>query len=242
MELFSQFGMFFASRWLHILSGITWIGLLYYFNFVQVPSFATMDAGARTEAIDKLASRALWWFRWAAVATVVTGVLILGFQDPNGFDPDYWGTIQGSSILTGILMGIIMFLNVWGVIWRNQKVVLASAAQVLAGGQPLPEAAAAGRKALLASRTNTVLSIPMVWFMTFTSHFSGKYTNADGTLAYWLIVFAIVILIEANGLGLLAGTDPGPTKKPLETVKGAIISGFVVWVVLYLLWEVLFSF
>ncbi len=241
MELFTQFGMYFASRWLHIISGVTWIGLLYYFNFVQVPSFGAMEAGARMEAIDKLASRALWWFRWAAVATVVTGILILGFQDPNGFSPDYLGTIQGTSILTGILMGIIMFLNVWGVIWRNQKIVLASAAQVLAGGQALPEAAGAGRKALLASRTNAVLSISMVWFMTFTSHFSGLYTNLDGTLPYWLIVFAIVILVEANGLGLLAGTDPGPTKKPLETVKGAIISGFVLWAIFYLLWEVLFS-
>ena len=78
--IISRNGGAFVSRWLHVIVGITWIGLLYYFNFVQVPAFAEMEAAARNNAIDKLASRALWWFRWAAVATVVTGLLILLFQ------------------------------------------------------------------------------------------------------------------------------------------------------------------
>ncbi|MEY2740633.1 MAG: hypothetical protein RL283_735, partial [Actinomycetota bacterium] len=73
-----------GMRWLHILAGIMWIGLLYYFNFVQVPAFAELDAGARNQAVDKLASRALWWFRWAAVATLVFGVLILLVQEGSG--------------------------------------------------------------------------------------------------------------------------------------------------------------
>ena len=80
LDIFSRGGYAFISRYLHVVVGITWIGLLYYFNFVQVPAFAEMEAAARNNAIDKLASRALWWFRWAAVATVVTGLLILGFQ------------------------------------------------------------------------------------------------------------------------------------------------------------------
>ena len=81
LDIFSKEGFAFLSRWAHVVVGITWIGLLYYFNFVQVPAFAEMEAAARNNAIDKLACRALWWFRWAAVATVVTGILILGFQD-----------------------------------------------------------------------------------------------------------------------------------------------------------------
>ena len=78
--IISRGGGAFASRWLHVVVGITWIGLLYYFNFVQVPAFAEMDPAARNNAMDKIAWRALWWFRWAAVATVVTGLLILIFQ------------------------------------------------------------------------------------------------------------------------------------------------------------------
>src|SRR5216684_5353769 len=84
LNIISRNGGAFASRWAHVVVGITWIGLLYYFNFVQVPSFAEMDAAARNNAVDKLASRALWWFRWAAVATVGTGIMILLFQGGNG--------------------------------------------------------------------------------------------------------------------------------------------------------------
>ena len=73
----SDGGLEFLLRWAHVLAGITWIGLLYYFNFVQVPAFAELDAGARNQAVDKLASRALWWFRWAAAATFALGILIL---------------------------------------------------------------------------------------------------------------------------------------------------------------------
>src|SRR5215467_3861090 len=94
LDIFSRGGYAYLSRWLHVVVGITWIGLLYYFNFVQVPAFAEMEAAARNNAIDKLASRALWWFRWAAVATVATGILILLFQqqgtDPQLISGTYW--------------------------------------------------------------------------------------------------------------------------------------------------------
>ncbi len=76
LDIFDNFGLNFLVRYAHVLAGITWIGLLYYFNFVQVPAFAALDAGARNQAVDKLASRALWWFRWAAVATFLFGLLI----------------------------------------------------------------------------------------------------------------------------------------------------------------------
>src|SRR5687768_2924276 len=158
-------------RWLHIVFGITWIGLLYYFNFVQVPSFAAFgDEGrARNIAIDKLARRALWWFRWAAVATAITGLLI-AFTTEGYFENEFGKRPSGIAISVGMLLGIIMLLNVWGVIWRNQKVVLANAANLVAGGEADPNAAAAGRKAFMASRMNTIFSVSMVYFMVTAGH------------------------------------------------------------------------
>ncbi|MEN9504360.1 MAG: hypothetical protein RI958_286, partial [Actinomycetota bacterium] len=115
---FSQAGLGnFGFRWLHILVGIMWIGLLYYFNFVQVPAFAAFgDEGrARNIAIDKVARKALWWFRWAAVSTFVTGILIT-IITPNyfsGVGEDSWGVFAGNiAISTGMLLGTIMMLNV----------------------------------------------------------------------------------------------------------------------------------
>ena len=112
----------------------------------------------------------LWWFRWAAAATVGFGLILIVQQDAktgnsNLFTGDYWKSSQGVSIATGILLGVTMFLNVWGVIWRNQKVVIANARNVQAGGAADPAAADAGRKALLASRMNTIFSLPMLFFM-----------------------------------------------------------------------------
>ena len=128
IQIFEHVGLDFVARWAHVLMGITWIGLLYYFNFVQVPSFAQMDAAARNNAIDKLASRALWWFRWAAAATFGFGVIILLLQtgDPgtNAGDSDYWKMPHGMSIATGMLLGITMFVNVWLVIWPRTKFAL----------------------------------------------------------------------------------------------------------------------
>ena len=176
LDIFSRGGYAYLSRYLHVVVGITWIGLLYYFNFVQVPAFAEMEAAARNNAIDKLASRALWWFRWAAVATVVTGLLILAFTEykPGSSEltsMDYFKGAQGISIATGILLALTMFVNVWGIIWRNQKIVIANARNVQAGGEADPAAAPKGRLALMASRQNTIFSLPMLIFMVGTAHF-----------------------------------------------------------------------
>lgn len=230
----------FAFRWLHIIFGIAWIGLLYYFNFVQVPAFATYaDAAARNESIDKLARRALWWFRWAAVATVVMGLLIMGITE------DYFSAESGRTvaILTGALLGIIMFLNVWGVIWRNQKVVLANAVQVMGGGQPLPNLATAQRAAAMASRQNVFFSVTMIWFMAFAPHLAGAYDTSDsGALwAYWIITLVVVALLELNALGIIGGTKAGGLNWPYESVRNVIISAFALWFVMWLLWEILFA-
>ena len=105
-----------------------------------------------------------------------------------------------------MLLGTIMMLNVWGVIWRNQKVVLANAANVLAGGEADPTAAAAGRKAFMASRQNTVFSVSMLFFMVFKSHSPALIVTevASGKMgAYWVIAIIIIVVLELNALGLL---------------------------------------
>jgi uncharacterized membrane protein len=238
LELFSQNGGIFLSRYAHYAAGITWIGLLYYFNFVQTPAFATFDAPARTEAISKLVPRALWWFRWAAVFTVLSGFFILGFQE--NFDGDYMKSPAGVSISTGALLGIIMLANVWGVIWRNQKTVIKSAQGVMEGQAALPEAADAGRRAALASRTNTVLSIPLLFFMAFTGHLAPLYTG-DKRGLYWAVSIIVIAVLELNGLGVIGGIGQGPTKKYLEKHTTAIATGAGLAVAFYLWFEVCFA-
>jgi uncharacterized membrane protein len=241
--IISRNGGAFLSRWLHVVVGITWIGLLYYFNFVQVPAFAEMEGAARNNAIDKLASRALWWFRWAAVATVVTGILILSFQEYGGkaelYSADYTKTTGGIAIFTGILLALTMFLNVWLVIWPNQKKVIANARNVQAGGEADPNAAAAGRKALLASRMNAIYSFTMLFFMVGTAHFFGagfKLLPSGGDRAtYWAIALVIWALLELNALGVIGGTKPGGLNWIYDTHKAALITGFVLVVVYYVL-------
>ncbi|MGZ4714051.1 MAG: urate hydroxylase PuuD [Acidimicrobiia bacterium] len=229
LDIFSKSGFAYLSRWAHVVVGITWIGLLYYFNFVQVPAFGEMEAAARNNAIDKLASRALWWFRWAAVTTVVSGLLILGFQEQLD-DMDYFKSPTGMAIAVGILLALTMFVNVWGIIWRNQKIVIANARNVQAGGEPDPAAADAGRRAFLASRMNTIFSLPMLVFMVGTSHFpysSSLGQPSGGTrAAYWLIMLAIWIVFELNALGVIGGIKPGGTNVVFDTHKNALITGF----------------
>src|SRR5271170_2187767 len=143
--LFSTDGGLFLLRWVHFFAGVTWIGLLYYFNFVQGPFFAETDAATKSGAIQKLVPRALWWFRWGAMYTIATGLLILmirGHRDGMQIFATSWGV----SILTGFALGICMWANVWFVIWPGQQVVIASATQVAKGGQAIPEAAARGAR------------------------------------------------------------------------------------------------
>jgi uncharacterized membrane protein len=248
MELFNQEGLSFALRWLHVLAGIAWIGLLYYFNLVQVPAFAAYgDEGkARNISIDKLARRALWWFRWAAVVTLVLGLLIIGVTEnymQNFMSEDSaFGLPHNSAIFVGMLMGILMAANVWMVIWKNQKVVLANAANVLGGGEADPNAAGAGRRALLASRQNLIFSISMLFYMVGASHFFGPlYDGNSAGKAWTFVIIAVVIgaILELNCLGKLGGTaNTNKLLWPYESHKNAIISAVALWVVLYILGEI----
>lgn len=159
--------------WIHVLAGITWIGLLYYFNFVQVPALADAasdEGGPGGAGITKyVAPRALWWFRWGALVTWLSGAAALGHlkifvpaftlgMSGGSFDP------QAFNIGVGAWLGTIMLFNVWGLIWPNQKKILgikqASADEI----------AKARKVALMASRTNTLLSIPMLMSMVAYGH------------------------------------------------------------------------
>lgn len=247
LHIFDNDGLNFAARWAHVLTGITWIGLLYYFNFVQVPAFAELEAGTRSSAIDKIASRALWWFRWAAAATFLFG-LMLGFipDGPGGkgifTQSDYFKTPAGVAIATGMLLGITMFLNVWGVIWRNQKLVIANARNVLAGGQADPKAADAGRRAALASRMNTIFSLPMLFFMIGAVHFfniAGYDTSSDRAV-YWIVTLVVFAILELSALGVIGGFGQNLTNWIYEDHKRAIGAGLVLVVFWYALWELIF--
>jgi len=165
---FNQLGL---ARWFHIVSGVFWIGLLYYFNAVQVPALAEAAAdkgGPGGAGVTKyVAPRALFWFRWSALVTWLAGAWLLGARFVPAFTFGAAGMPEGSSgvdlstltIGIGAWLGTIMLFNVWGLIWPNQKKIL--------GIVPATdeEKAKARRIAFLASRTNTALSLPMLFFM-----------------------------------------------------------------------------
>jgi uncharacterized membrane protein len=140
-------GPFFT--FLHVISGVLWIGLLYYFNFVQIPTVPKIPADLKPAIGKYIAPEALFWFRWAAAATVATGLIVFAS-----------GTaVINGTIIIGALLGLIMAYNVWFIIWPNQKIAL--------GIEPGDDAAKAkaARLAMLTSRTNFVLSIPMLYCM-----------------------------------------------------------------------------
>lgn len=147
--------------WLHVIVGVMWIGLLYYFNFVQVPAVgaALAEEGPGPAAINKyVAPRALFWFRWAALATWITGLAILGKATMPAFTFQTGFAVIGM----GAWLGTIMLINVWMIIWPNQRRIL-GLNEVASSAD---EIAAAKFKALMASRVNTALSIPMLLAMS----------------------------------------------------------------------------
>jgi uncharacterized membrane protein len=221
----------FFLRWIHFLAGITWIGILYYFNFVQTPFFAETEAPVRTGAIQKLVPRALWWFRWGAMFTFLAGILMYLMRLGEMGAGLFFTSSYGVTITLGGLIGTIMFLNVWLVIWPNQQTVIASTNQVAQGGQALPAAAGAARRAALTSRTNTVFSIPMLFFMGAASHYTSLVGPSRSDAVFWILSLIIIGAVEYNAL---VGTQ-GATKKPLDSVAGALWSGFILTAVFYVL-------
>jgi uncharacterized membrane protein len=221
-------GWEFLFRWLHFLAGITWIGVLYYFNFIQTPFFGTDLGGQAKSAMTRgLVPNALWWFRWGAMFTFLSGWTIVLMKLGSGLS---LGDGYMTRILTGGVMGTFMWFNVWFVIWPAQQVVIKSAEQVAAGGEAIPEAAARGSRAGLASRTNTLFSIPLLFFMGSASHL-GTFNNGSNDAAYWVVAGIVMLAFEINAL-----IGPGlATQKPLGSVSGTIHAGLGLTLLLYLI-------
>lgn len=193
------------ARWGHLLFGMTWIGLLYYFNFIQGGYFKSATPEGLADGKAKLAPAALWWFRWGAMFTFLTGLVLLVSVHHLKVMNDY--------IIVGATMGTLMFLNVWLIIWPNQKIAL---------GMVEGDAATAGAKALLASRTNTLFSAPMAFFMLAGPHYAG-YGMGVGSMAMW-IALAIVGVLEVNAVVGKQG--------PMTTVRGVIVSSLVLTLII----------
>ena len=206
------FNMLF--RFGHILVGITWIGLLYYFNFIQTEYFKEAEEDARKDAVAKLAPRALWWFRWAALFTFLTGLMLLHQITAR----------IGTEIILGVTMGTLMMLNVWGIIWRNQKIVL---------GIKDGDVAVAAAKAGLASRTNTLFSVPMLMYMVYSAHAPGSYLVLNDWSSNSLIVGLLIIFaIEANAIW-------GKMIPAIASVRAVITSSFILAVIFKLITDLL---
>src|SRR5262245_26103776 len=226
MESMSFEGWYILLRWFHLLSGIAWIGMLYYFNLVQTPFFGTELGGQAKSLMTRgLVPNALWWFRWGAMFTFITGVLYLltrwGHQSVP-LSSDYM-----TRILTGGLLGTTMWANVWFVIWPAQQVVIANATKVAAGGEADPTAAGRGARAGLASRTNTLFSIPMVFFMVSAQSFPSL--GVEKLALYWIIALGFVGVLEINAL---VGTGQA-RQKPLSTIAGTIHLGLALTFILF---------
>lgn len=230
LALFTSDGLLFLFRWIHFLAGVAWIGMLWYFNFVQGVYFGQAEPAAKTDATKKLVPIALWYFRWGAMFTFLSGwiyIAIRVYQSSAALDSL---TVWLASILTGGTLGTFMWFNVWFVIWPRQKLVIAAA-----NGTAVENLPAISRRAFLASRTNTLFSIPMLFFMGASAHLMNVMRVDSGHVGIWLIVMLVlVLLMEANAL---LATN-GVTTKPIEKVNGVITSGFVLTLVFYVLMEV----
>ena len=231
MALMSGDGVMFLLRWIHFLSGITWIGLLYYFNFVQIPFVGETQPAERGALVSKLVPRALWWFRWGAMFTFLSGWLIILDRMGRG---GFFAGSYGWAILLGGLLGSIMWANVWFVIWPKQKIVIQNALDTGAGKPANPAAAPAGARAGLASRTNTLFSIPMLFFMGAASHLTLGVPRSGA--AFWIVALIIMAAVEVNAL---AGKPGTATTKMLATVKGTLWAGFILTAVFYLWFEIM---
>ncbi len=225
-SLLGMDGIMFILRWLHLFFGIIWIGHLYYFNFTQGAFMAEADAASKSGVLTKLLPRALWWFRWGAMWTMVTGLLYLGLKGHIAKDFGiYTDTSWGISILIGSALGLTMWANVWFIIWPNQKIVIQSATQVAGGGQALPTAPASAAKALLASRTNTLFSIPMLFFMGASSHLPYGVSETSKVSLLFIVLAILWVILEGNAIKGKLGM--------MTKINGVITYGFALTAVIY---------
>lgn len=224
----------FLFRYFHIIGGVAWIGVLWYINFIQGGYVGGLDAAGQTTAKQKLFPKVMWYFRYGALLTFLTGVALIGIK---GFDPKGMGLLIGqpvwnawfAKIFPGFMFATIMFLNVWLVIWPRQKKVIAAA-----NGEKIDGVPAMARRGFLASRTNTLLSIPMLFFMAAANNLKIRDVSSAQLQLWIIIVSGVLLLIEANAL--FTTNDPAAkpaTFKPFESIKGVIHMGFLLTILLY---------
>lgn len=185
-DMFSNFHLFF--RWLHVIAGITWIGMLYFFNFVNLQFQTSIDDATKKVVNAPLILRALWWFRWGAMITFLAGLVLftmnymytpgLGFGPSELFSDASGLTGRAIWILFGMTLGFIMWFNVWMIIWPTQR-------RIFGGLIPADQLPAARKKAALFSKINTFLSGPMLFGMLAAPHY--------GAANFMTIVVVIVI-------------------------------------------------
>jgi uncharacterized membrane protein len=192
-------------RWLHILAGITWIGHLYFFNFVNVPLQGKLDKDTKKVVNPQLLPRALWWFRWGSMITLLAGLLLMYMMYglPTKSDSKLWFDVDGKFsgrgmwISFGALLAIVMFLNVWLVIWPLQKKLITWTRD----GQAPPEMAATAARAKLFSRINTFLSGPMLFGMVMAPHLS--------TMNWQTLLLAVVVGVGVIWLCIKSSATAG---------------------------------
>jgi uncharacterized membrane protein len=222
MTLFSGAAAEFWMRWLHYFFGILWIGHLFYFNFSQTPFMAEADAATKSGVQQKLFPRTLFWFRWGAMFTFLTGWGMIGHKMGMGVPMvSSWGI----SVFTGGILGTLMFLNVWLIIWPNQKMIIENAGKVARGEAAIPGIADRASRAAIASRTNTLFSIPMLFFMGSASHLPINVSPDKSLMPYWLTFAVVVGLIQLNAMKGKMG--------PLAKLGGTIHFGFLLSFFLY---------
>lgn len=225
--IFSSDGLYHIFRWIHFMAGITWIGFLYYLNFVQGAFFAETDSNTKSTAVRQLLPKVLWWFRWGAAFTFFSGLLMLWLKAHQAGDHSiYTQTSWGIWILLGTIFGTLMAYNVWFEIWPRQKIVIASANAVASGGQADPRAADAGARAGVFSRTNVLFSIPMLFLMGAASHLPLPNVGPDAHVGMTFGLFLILVgLLELNAFKGKLG--------PLTKVSGVIHMGLLLTLVVY---------
>lgn len=201
----------FIFRWFHVLAGLVWIGMLYYFNFVQTEYFKEAEAPAKADAMKKLAPRALKWFRYGALVTFITGLGLLHYVG------SFTNPVASALINMGALAGTFMFLNVWLVIWPNQKIVL---------GMKEGDGPAAAARAGLASRTNTLFSGPMLLGMLGSKHLPEIIPSLSMTGL--LAACGLIVLLQINALvGRM-----GPMASVIGVVHMSVVLTAVIWALL----------
>lgn len=223
----------FLAHWIHVLAGMIWLGTLFFFNFFLTPFLEKTQPEVRIEIFHKLVPLTLWGFRWGGLITVLSGGPIYLHRLTSIGGAAFFGWRYGLAISVGGLLGTVMFVNGWFVMHPKQKVVIASAARVAQGGQPIPEAGTCGRRVVLVSRTNLLLSVPMLFFMVAATHypFMTLVAGVAPPAWFWIAVLVVVGAIEFNALVGMQGA----AKKPLDSLAGTLCGGFILLAAFYFL-------